>query len=448
MMKKAKAGGIIMKKITITITAALMLLALVGCSFAETPLDALVKRASDGNPLIMAARERVNRARAELDEARAGMGPKGGVALGALVGGDEFSVAAPAVLAQLGITSLQIGSRNTYAAAVGFMQTIYAGGSLTAMKQAKSLALDAARAEEARTEQSVTNAVRVAYFNRKRAEEKQSVAEEAVTLTKNHLARAEKLFNSGVVAKGDVLRSKVAVAESELDLIRAKNAAELSLTALERAVGSPVSPDEIKGGVPRRSVTLRNVEPAGPDPLEAAYENRQELKMYSLLSRQAEKVAKAAAGQSLPQIVAGAAYFNADDSFFPSGEDNWKVGIAAYWSVFDSGRVKAKTNQAKAQARELLHRLDDMKNAVRMEVVQAQQNLRSAQSRLEVAERQAAVSEEDYRIAKRRYEEQVGTNLDMLDARLALTNSRTELVDALYDIETARANLAFAVGKD
>ncbi|HAJ93423.1 MAG TPA: TolC family protein, partial [Synergistaceae bacterium] len=134
--------------------------------------------------------------------------------------------------------------------------------------------------------------------------------------------------------------------------------------------------------------------------------------------------------------------------FLPRGDDNWKVGIVAYWTLFDSGKAKSKTEQSKAKARELLDRLDDMKNIIRTEVTQAGLNLRSAQRRLNVTEHQVAVSEEDYRITKQRYQEHVGTNLDLLDARLALTDSRREFVDALYDIAIAKANLIYAIGSE
>ena len=55
----------------------------------------------------------------------------------------------------------------------------------------------------------------------------------------------------------------------------------------------------------------------------------------------------------------------------------------------------------------------DMKNSIKMDVTQAELNLRSARTRLEVATRQVTESEEDYRIAVKRYEGNVGTNLDM-----------------------------------
>jgi outer membrane protein TolC len=169
--------------------------------------------------------------------------------------------------------------------------------------------------------------------------------------------------------------------------------------------------------------------------------------MYDLMSRRALKVARAAEGQLLPQIIAAGAVMNSGNEFFPSGNEEVVFSMIARWTIFDSGETAAKTKQAKAQARELIHLIDDMKNTIKMEVTQAELNLKSSHSRLQVAERQVAESEEDYRIAVRRYQEQVGTNLDMLDARLALTNSRTEEVEALYDIYIAEADLLYSLGK-
>ena len=60
--------------------------------------------------------------------------------------------------------SVNVIGSNTYAAAIGLSQVIYAGGSLTAQKEAERLALGAAQAQELRTEQAVENSVRRAYY--------------------------------------------------------------------------------------------------------------------------------------------------------------------------------------------------------------------------------------------------------------------------------------------
>jgi len=409
-------------------------------------LESLLSAAERNNPQISAAAERTTAAEARLAGAAAQMGPKAAASMGALWSGGDFEKEVGVMGTALSVPVLE---SHTYAAAVMLTQTIYSGGSLQARKEAARLAKDASEARGARTKQGVDNAVRRAYYAVRAAQAKELVAEEAASLAKEHRAQAEKLFNAGVVAKSDVLRSNVAVASSELDVIRARNATAVAMTALRRAVGADL-PGEIEKKEPLSSILSREGRPYGADTsadVAAAYESREELKAYSLLSRQAEKLARAAKGLLLPQIFGAVGYAAAGDSFFPDDYNEPVAALGVYWNFYDGGAAKAKTDEAKANARELLFLLDDMKNVIRMEVTQAESSLSSAGSRLEVARRQLAESREDYRIAQRRYAESVGTNLDALDARLALANSMSEVVTAFYDIKSAEADLIYAMGR-
>lgn len=421
----------------------------------DAALSKLLIAAGEKNPQIAAAKQRTEAARAKVEAAAARLGPDVFAGLGGLWQEDGVTVnaAVPFLGGSLPVTA--IGS-NTYAAAVGLSQVIYAGGSLTAQKEAERLALGAARAQELRTEQAVENSVRRAYYALRAAQAKARVAREALSLAKEHLARAEKLFKAGVVAKNDVLRGGVAVSEAELSLIRAQSGEANALTALRRAVGTELIKAELEApdmfaeklfseGDDRELAKILTRVPGG-DRTAQAFEARAELKAYALLSKQAEKLARAAQGRTLPQILGAAGYVAADDSFFP-GEGEAVAAIGMYWNLYDGGEMRAKTREAKAKAKELLFQLEDMKNAVRMEVVQAEQNLTSARSRLEVALRQTEQAREDYRIAVRRYEENVGTALEESDSRVALVNALSETAAALYDIKTAEADLIYAVGK-
>lgn len=413
---------------------------------AETDevLSELLAKAAENNPQIAAAAQRREAAEKQIDQAQAQFGPKAAIGTGALWLRDGITVSNSALPFDVSVLNT-----HTYTAAAVLTQTIYAGGSLTAQKKAAKLARDAAIAEEVRTGQGVSNSVRRAYYELRCAQAKEQVAAEAVELSRKHMEQAEKLFKAGVVAKNDVLRSKVEVASSELDEIRAANGTAVALTALCRAVGAEL-PKETEQSAPLESVLAQGAPADGQGTdadVEEAWENREELKVYSLLSQQAESLARAEKGQLLPQILGSVGYIAEGDNFFPSDISEPAVGIGIYWNIFDNGEIRAKTEEAKAKAKELLFLLEDTKNEIRMEVTQAELNIRSAVSRLEVAQRQLAESREDYRIAVRRYEENVGTNLDALDARLALTNSMSEVVTAVYDIKSAEADLIYAMGK-
>jgi len=122
--------------------------------------------------------------------------------------------------------------------------------------------------------------------------------------------------------------------------------------------------------------------------------------------------------------------------------------VVAQWTLYDGGKAKARRDEALALAGELLQRVEDLKKSVGLEVSVATLDLRSALQRLEVARSQVALAEEDHRMAVARYAAQVGTNIDVHQARVALTLSRTQLVDAVYDALKAQSDMELAMGEE
>ncbi len=66
---------------------------------------------------------------------------------------------------------------------------------------------------------------------------------------------------------------------------------------------------------------------------------------------------------------------------------------------------------------------------------------------MKVASDAVAQAEEDYRMALKRYQAQVGTNIDVLDARLSLVDARNSRIDAVAEARTAYGDLLFAMGE-
>ena len=182
------------------------------------------------------------------------------------------------------------------------------------------------------------------------------------------------------------------------------------------------------------------------DPFTLALEIRPELQALDHAVQASLSLSKAAAAQSKPQVILQAESYVADNTFFPSEKDDWKISLTALWRFYDGGASQAKGQEAKATANEFLFRTEDLKKQINLEVSVAKLNLESASQRISVAADQVQSAEEDYRMALKRYSSQVGTNIDVLDARVALTNARTQLVDAIYDTHISKTELLYAVG--
>jgi len=121
--------------------------------------------------------------------------------------------------------------------------------------------------------------------------------------------------------------------------------------------------------------------------------------------------------------------------------------LAANWSLFNGGEVTAKIRSAEAQLRRSQNELTALQLQVELEVKSACLLLESAAAQKRAAEKEVEQATEAHRIATLRYQEGVGTSVEVLDAEANLSGARTRLNAAIYNLNLAVANLDLAVGR-
>ena len=407
--------------------------------------ETALELACANNPSLAAAEARIEQARQQIAQARADKLPKLYAALAGAWQGEEGKVPAVTVDSKTGqiFSGYALNSfEEAYQAAIGVQWLLFSSGAVENTIAARTMAVRGIQTREVRTGQAVENAVLVSYYNLQRARAKLAVAEEVLDLSKEHLTQVRNFFKYGVVAQDEVLRVEVDVSNGELNVISAKNAVDVRWRALERAVGTEL---RSKFDLPEPD---RNAAPKDAPRWDEAslYALRPELKALDFSRRAALAVAAAAQGSTGPKVVAGGEAFAQGRNFWPDELDTWKLSLSLRWDFYDGGKARAQVKEYKARAQELLAQIEDVKRQVALEASSAQLNFESARQRVDVASRQVASAQEDYRMALLRYKSSVGTTLDVLDARTALTNARTQLVDAVYDMNSSRADLDYALG--
>ncbi|HOI82546.1 MAG TPA: TolC family protein [Synergistales bacterium] len=431
----------------IFVMLSLLVIALGRRAWADTGLlldEALVvSLAMENNPQITIAEKRVEQARARARGASSGKAPV--LSVSALYQETYSDPQYPLVTNDPFLEGYALGGfRKTWRTALSLSWLIYSSGAVENSIRAAELSVDAVRAESQRTAQLVAHASRNAFFELQRTRARASVAEEAYELAQEHRRRVEALYRNGIVAKNELLRVEVAVSEAELNLIRAESGIEVAFSALERSVGTT-----IRG---RYRLPEPRSEPGSIemplDPVTAALANRPEFRALESSVRSARSMAAAAVGEKGPSVYFQGDALSVGQTFYPDAMDDWKISIVAEWKLYDGGKSKARKDEALALADELLQRVEDMKHQVDLEVSVASLDLRSALQRLEVARSQVTLAEEDHRMAVARYSAQVGTSIDVLDARVALSGSRTQLVDAVYDALKAWSDMKLALGEE
>lgn len=319
---------------------------------------------------------------------------------------------------------------------------LYTGGKVESTIQQAKLGLDVADLSVTQSRQQVKLDATTGYFGVLQARNMVNVSQEAVSSMAEHVKNVEAQFNVGTVAKSDVLRSEVELANSQQTLIKAQNSLDLAVASLNNVIGLPLSTeiavkDELK--YDQYALSLEEC-------IKAALQNRPEAIQADKAVEVAKEGIKIAQSGNKPTVALSATEDWNDSDFAGFNNNNWTASIVASFNVFDSGSTGAKVKQSEAGVLKAQEQARQAKDAIQLETRQAYLNMKEAEKRIETSSVTVTKAEEDCKIAAVRYNAGVGTNIDVIDAQLALTNAKTNYVQALYDYNTSKAKLEKAMG--
>lgn len=121
------------------------------------------------------------------------------------------------------------------------------------------------------------------------------------------------------------------------------------------------------------------------------------------------------------------------------------VGIKI--NLFDGLATTSRYRQAVKSRSRTEERLRQLESDLALEYRIAVNDARVAQQRIALTETSIRQGEENLRINKDRYTEQVGTATDVIDAQTLLTQIRSEHYQALFDYQVALARVKRAQGE-
>lgn len=329
---------------------------------------------------------------------------------------------------------------NTVISRLAAQQTIYSGGQIQAnLNRARQGYLAASHGARA-TQADVLTSVGTAYFRARQAKETIDVANASVKSLEASYDVAQKLRDSGVVTKSDVLRAQVALTSAKDDLIAATNNYNVALAALRTAIGLPQT----------ACIDLAmDATDTAPDAAAlAAPVERPEIAAGSASVQAAEAGKKAARAGKLPKVALAADFFNEPvGAQFPRLTNTVMAGVLVKFNVFDGGLTRANISEADASSRKAQQDLESEKRRVELEQQAAKLDLDSACARVETTATQVQSAEESLRALQAGYKEGMTPLTDVLSAQTALTTARVSRLAALYDVKIAQVNLLRAYGQ-
>lgn len=343
------------------------------------------------------------------------------------------------------------GSDNDWRVAVEVSQTLYAGGRNLARREGQTLRVEAIKENYQAAVEEVILGVRAQFYLVLLAEAEVVVQEENVRLLETELRDTQRRYDAGSLPEFNLLRAKVALANGQVPLIRTRNQLRLSLDELARLMGyrPPVEFDDEPPLKVEGELGYEEGVPSLQAMLAFARANRPELKGVALSIDASQEEVKVAERHHLPELSAYAGYALIRDPFTSSTRDynnGWFVGVRGQWNLFDGFASRGRTQAARSDVRRLQAEEDSIYLQIDMEVRRALSELREAAELVDASQQVVGQAEESVRLAQSRYNSGVGTQLELLDSQVALTQARSNKVRALFDYNLARARLDRAIG--
>lgn len=407
---------------------------LINTAFAAAPveltLEESIRLALANNPAIKVAEADKEKAIWTVKEAETGSAPTLSLGHTASRGRSAATRTTPAA------------TGNSFVNKVALSLPLYTGGKVeSAVEQAK-LSNDSATLGIEKAKQQIRLDATSAYYTVLQTSNMVKLNQESVDRLNAHLKNVQAQYQVGTVAKTDVLRSEVEVADAEQTLIKAENAYELAIASLNNVLGMPLETqvnvkDQLK--YQQVSITL-------DDSIKKSQVNRPDLAQAEISVAVAEEGVNGAKAGYRPTVGLSASEGWSDTSFPGTDNNTWSVGVSANWNVFDAGLTNSKVKQQVSNLEKVRQQAQQTKDSAQLEVRQTYLNLKEAEKRIATSQVAVNKAEEDFKIAQVRYTSGVGTNLDVIDSQVALTQAKTNYVQALYDYNTSRAKLEKAIG--
>lgn len=335
-----------------------------------------------------------------------------------------------------------VGPFSVFNAGITANQSVFNFSTLKRYQESK-VTLDAARSDFDAAKNQVSDQVARAYVNALRSEAALETARANVELSKALRDLAFQQKQAGTGTGLDVTRADVQLANDNQHLIVAINDRRRAGLQLMRAMG-------LQMDLEIALTDKLDYKPADIGTLEAALADARKTRAELKAQRQREQAANlnytSVRAERYPSVAASANYAGIGSDLTNTAQ-TYTYGFNVNVPIWDGGRRDARREESLSQFRQEQVRTRDLEQQVELDVRLAFDTIHSAAVEVETARGGVDLSDQELAQAKRRYQAGVANALEVTDAQTRLDRARDNLINALYDYNVARIDLATATGR-
>lgn len=272
----------------------------------------------------------------------------------------------------------------------------------------------------------------------------------AVKLVEENLEQSRKrdtdfvnLERNGLLARNDLLKSEQGTSRLELSLLDAQNNLQLAMVNMNLMLGLPektlLAPDSASLFQPGELKSLDEYE-------QLAIANRNDIRALSYRRQAAETGVKIAKGDYYPSIAFTGGYMAAYIPSFLTLTNALNAGIGVKYSLSSLWKTNSRVQQARARTQQAAINAAMLDDAVRLQVNKAYQDYMSGVKKIEVYNKALEQATENFRISTNKYNNNLLTLTDLLDADVSRLQAGLDLAFAKADLVLAWQTLLQRAG--
>jgi outer membrane protein len=336
------------------------------------------------------------------------------------------------------------GVERSYSVQLEATQVIFAGGRIVSNIRAANFTRDSSYFAFRNAIDLVVSTVKQQFYQVLLNRDLIQVQEESINLLKSQLQDQQNRFEAGTVPRFNVLQAQVALSNQYPLLIGAQNNYRISQLQLAKTLGLDFDPGrgdspplEAVGTLqyrPRRIPLIQAIE--------LAKERRPFLKQQKAIVLSNAEQVRVARSTYFPQInVSGGTQVRSSgvSEDIRDVSSGYIYGLTGTWAVWDWGATYGAVKQAKAVLEQSKITLDDANRQVELEVQQQDSNLKQSAELVSATEQSVGQAQEALRLASARLSAGAGTQLEVLNSRVEVTQASSNRLQALYNYNVALA---------
>ena len=286
--------------------------------------------------------------------------------------------------------------------------------------------------------------VRTLYFQARATRDLVSVADQTLKNQVDHQQQVEGFVRVGTRPEIDLALARLNVANARVQLITAQNNDRIAKAQLNQAMGLPQGTDYQIAGDELAPLDVED-RPL-PTLFDQALTSRPEIASFEYARQASGKALDSARWGWSPTIAFSGSYFKAGPELNALA-DSWAFGFTLSWALLQGGFTVGRVREAEQNLVASTAALTGEQLQVRFDVEQAQATIQGNKESVVAAQDAVNNAKEQLRLAEGRYQAGVGTIIELSDAQVQLTNAAAQLVQAQYNLSTARARLLAALGR-